>query len=138
MVTLDIAENDLDAYALDRFAEPDAAPVEEHLLVCGECRGRLAAWDEYVAAMRAAIAGKSGRPLGRNRRLPNLAAGGCPGRAFPLTSQNIKTGNKGGRAVGLQADAAQRRARGSRHHCRRALHPAGQQLSRRLSASASI
>jgi anti-sigma factor RsiW len=52
MVTLDIAANDLDAYALDRFAEPDAAPVEEHLLVCGECRARLGGWDEYVRAMR--------------------------------------------------------------------------------------
>ena len=33
MAALDIAENDPDAYALDRLAEPDAASVEEHLLV---------------------------------------------------------------------------------------------------------
>jgi anti-sigma factor RsiW len=55
MAALNIAEDGLDAYALDRLAEPDAASVEEHLLVCGECREQLAAWDEYVAAMRAAI-----------------------------------------------------------------------------------
>ena len=48
MAALDIAENDLDAYALDRLAEPDAAPVEEHLLVCEERRERLAGWDEHV------------------------------------------------------------------------------------------
>ena len=28
------------------------APVEEHGLVCDECRARLAGWDAYVRAMR--------------------------------------------------------------------------------------
>jgi hypothetical protein len=32
-----------------------AAPVEMHLLVCEECRERLAAWDQYVGAMRAVL-----------------------------------------------------------------------------------
>jgi anti-sigma factor RsiW len=41
--------------APDRLAEERAAPVEEHLLVCDECRGRLAAWDTYVAEMREAM-----------------------------------------------------------------------------------
>jgi predicted anti-sigma-YlaC factor YlaD len=27
-------------------------PVEEHMLVCSECRDRLQSMDEYVAAMR--------------------------------------------------------------------------------------
>jgi anti-sigma factor RsiW len=48
-------DDDLELYALDRMAEVDAAPVEEHLLVCEECRARLVEWDEYVRAMRAAM-----------------------------------------------------------------------------------
>jgi len=36
------------------IAEADVAPAEEHLLVCEERRQRLAAWDEYVKAMREA------------------------------------------------------------------------------------
>jgi anti-sigma factor RsiW len=40
---------------LPRRCSLASAPVEEHLRVYGECRERLAAWDEYVAAMRAAI-----------------------------------------------------------------------------------
>ena len=40
--------------ALDRLSDERAAPVQEHLLVCDECRGRLAAWDAYVGAMRRA------------------------------------------------------------------------------------
>ncbi len=39
---------------MNRLSEPEAAPVEEHLLVCEECRARLTESDEYVAAMRAA------------------------------------------------------------------------------------
>ena len=40
MTTHHICDDDLEAYALDRLA--DAAPIEEHLLVCEECRERLA------------------------------------------------------------------------------------------------
>jgi anti-sigma factor RsiW len=55
MAASHIQDDDLELYALDRLPEPDAAPVEEHLLVCGACRERLTEWDEYVAAMRAAM-----------------------------------------------------------------------------------
>ena len=41
----------------------DAAPVEEHLLVCEECRVRLAEWDGYIRAMREAM-----RQAALNRR----------------------------------------------------------------------
>jgi hypothetical protein len=47
-----IADGDLELYALDRLAEPNATPVAEHLLVCEECRAPLAAWDDYVGPMR--------------------------------------------------------------------------------------
>ena len=50
-----ITDDDLEPYALGRLAEAQAAPVEEHLLVCEECRGRLAGWDGYPRAMRAAL-----------------------------------------------------------------------------------
>lgn len=56
MATCHITDDDLELYAMDRLAEPDAAPFEEHLLVCEECRARLAGWDAYVSAMRAAMA----------------------------------------------------------------------------------
>ena len=52
MATSHIDDGDLDLYALDRLA--DTAPVEEHLLVCEDCRARLAEWDAYVRAIRAA------------------------------------------------------------------------------------
>jgi anti-sigma factor RsiW len=49
-----IPDDDLELLALDRLPEAAAAPAEEHLLVCAECRERLAGWDEWVRAMRAA------------------------------------------------------------------------------------
>jgi anti-sigma factor RsiW len=59
-----IDDHALELYSLNRLAEPDAAPVEEHLLVCGKCRERLAGWDEYVGAMRAAMRGRAVRAAG--------------------------------------------------------------------------
>jgi predicted anti-sigma-YlaC factor YlaD len=46
-------DDDLERYALVRLA--DTAPVEEHLLACEECRGRLAGRDAYVGSVRAAM-----------------------------------------------------------------------------------
>jgi predicted anti-sigma-YlaC factor YlaD len=54
MPTRHISDDNLELCALDRPVEADAALVEEHLLVCEKCRERLAGWDEYVRAMRAA------------------------------------------------------------------------------------
>ena len=57
MATGHTTNDDLELYALDRPAgadatpeehlldDADAAPVEEHPLVCEECRERLARWD---------------------------------------------------------------------------------------------
>lgn len=56
MAAIHIDDDALEAYSLGRLADADAAPVEEHLLVCAECRDRLAEWDEYVRAMRSACA----------------------------------------------------------------------------------
>jgi hypothetical protein len=38
----------------------DAAPVEEHLLVCEECRARLAGWDAYVRTCVRRAPGRTG------------------------------------------------------------------------------
>jgi hypothetical protein len=50
---------------LNRLAEadPDAAPVEEHLLVCEEYGGRLAGWDAYLRATRAATRRQAVMPI---------------------------------------------------------------------------
>ena len=49
-----IEEETLELYALGRLGEDEAAPVEEHLLVCHFCQDRLAATDEYIRTVRAA------------------------------------------------------------------------------------
>jgi hypothetical protein len=69
-----VSEEDLERYSMNRLAERELAEVEEHLLVCGECRGRLEESDRYVRAMRAAAAQAraaerdAGRPLAAWRR----------------------------------------------------------------------
>jgi hypothetical protein len=52
-----IGEDDLEQYAMRTIPESACATLEEHLLICEDCRDRLEATDEYVAAIRAA-AGK--------------------------------------------------------------------------------
>ena len=52
-----ISEEALEQYAMRTL--PEAAKLgrlEEHLLICSECRNRLHLMDEYVAAMRSAAA----------------------------------------------------------------------------------
>lgn len=46
-------DDDLELHGPDLLA--DAAPIKDHLLVCEECRGRLAGWYGYVRAIRAAL-----------------------------------------------------------------------------------
>jgi len=50
-----VTEEVLERYALGHLEECDAAPLEEHLLICEDCQIRLQAMDEYVAAMRVAL-----------------------------------------------------------------------------------
>ncbi len=38
----------VEAYVLGRLPEAEVAGIEEHLIVCAECRGRLIGWGEYV------------------------------------------------------------------------------------------
>lgn|GEM_PF-2059286 len=49
-----IPEDSLEQYAMGAFPEPEAGPLEEHLLICTACQERLQQTDDYVAAMCAA------------------------------------------------------------------------------------
>jgi anti-sigma factor RsiW len=48
------AEDDLELCALNRLPQPDLGRVEEHLLVCEECRTRLTDIDAVISLIRAA------------------------------------------------------------------------------------
>jgi hypothetical protein len=49
-------EDLLEEYSFGRVLEPELARIEEHLLDCTLCQGRLLAVDEYTALMKAGIA----------------------------------------------------------------------------------
>lgn len=46
----------LEEYAFERVNEPELSWLEEHLLICPQCRSELLAIDEYKAAMKAGLA----------------------------------------------------------------------------------
>ena len=54
MATYHTADDELEAYSLGRLPAAASAHQEQHLLACTGCLDRLAGWDEYVGAMRAA------------------------------------------------------------------------------------
>ena len=54
----------LERYAMGRTTATEAAPIEEHLLVCAGCRDRLSDLDAYIPAIRAALR-RFGEPLRR-------------------------------------------------------------------------
>jgi anti-sigma factor RsiW len=55
VVTRDHASEDmLDQYVRAKLSEAEAAPVEEHLLVCPRCCERVAWLDEFVESIRSA------------------------------------------------------------------------------------
>ena len=49
-----ISGDDLEGYVMGRLTGPATERIEEHLLLCGECRVRLQLTEDYVRAMRAA------------------------------------------------------------------------------------
>lgn len=52
--TIHFEDETLELYAMGRLPEPEAGPLEEHLLVCSTCQERLTAVDEFIIAFRAA------------------------------------------------------------------------------------
>jgi hypothetical protein len=49
-----ISDNDLENFAMQTLPDSETGPLEEHLLVCGDCRDRLDDEIEFVTAMREA------------------------------------------------------------------------------------
>ena len=61
----------IERYSLGDIPEREAAPFDEHLLVCGLCRTKVEASDAYIAAMRGAAS--------LTRQADRQAAGRQPG-----------------------------------------------------------
>jgi hypothetical protein len=61
-----VREADLESYSMHALSQEASARVEEHLLICETCRGRLTEADEYAAAMKDAA-----RDLPRQESAPN-------------------------------------------------------------------
>ena len=70
-------EDLLEEYSFGRVLEPELAPLEEHLLDCTLCQGRLLAVDEYTALMKAGIAALK-REDEATRPSPHFAIPGAP------------------------------------------------------------
>jgi len=75
MMTGDIGTRHMDAeeieaYSLGDLSDLEAAPFDEHLLICDLCRTKVEASDDYIAAMRGAA-----RLI---RQAAEQAAGGSP------------------------------------------------------------
>lgn len=49
------AAEDWEQYALGMRSDQDRCRLEEHLLLCSVCQGRLAEADEYVEVMKTAL-----------------------------------------------------------------------------------
>ena len=47
-----VKEADLESYSMHALSQEASARVEQHLLICETCRGRLTEADEYAAAMK--------------------------------------------------------------------------------------
>ncbi len=56
-------EDTLEQRALGRLGGPTLAAVEEHLLVCEQCRDRLTEIERFIAAFRGAVRGFATAPL---------------------------------------------------------------------------
>jgi hypothetical protein len=63
------SENQLELYAFNRLSEPEAAHLEEHLLICGACQMQLTAIDNYIEVMKAAVVLPAKKPPERARAL---------------------------------------------------------------------
>jgi anti-sigma factor ChrR (cupin superfamily) len=57
-------EETLEGYSMGRLSESEAAPVEEHPLICEECMDRLERLDTYHRALQAALIQTDPRELG--------------------------------------------------------------------------
>ena len=51
-----VSENTLERYAMRTLPQAESGPLEEHILICPDCRERLQAEIDFVTAMRGAAA----------------------------------------------------------------------------------
>jgi anti-sigma factor ChrR (cupin superfamily) len=51
-----VNDDTLERYAMWSLQSPESERLEEHLLICAECRDLLQSTNEYVAAMKEAAA----------------------------------------------------------------------------------
>ncbi len=96
------SEETLELYVMARLPETDEARVEEHLLVCEECRDRVQEAEDYVQAMQTALAELENQPAERPFRrrgpfgLPRLAWAGSLAAAAALAVVLILPKGPGG------------------------------------------
>jgi hypothetical protein len=55
MTTMHPHDDLLEAYAMEKLAEDEAAALEEHLLACSGCRDRLVEVEDFIATFRQAV-----------------------------------------------------------------------------------
>lgn len=75
-----IADEALERYSLQRSSDEEIETVEEHLLVCDECRARLDQADHYHRTMRLALRDANAAAPEKSRLrgwLPSLAMAGA-------------------------------------------------------------
>ena len=51
-----ISDDLLESYAMGKLSNRETAHLEEHLLLCAVCQERLATVDDFILAMKAALA----------------------------------------------------------------------------------
>ena len=51
-----VSDDTLERYAMQTLPESESGPLEEHILICADCRERLQAEIDFVTAMRGAAA----------------------------------------------------------------------------------
>jgi hypothetical protein len=51
-----VSDDTLERYAIQTLPESESGPLEEHILICPDCRERLQAEIDFVTAMRRATA----------------------------------------------------------------------------------
>jgi hypothetical protein len=57
-----ISDDSLERYSMGGLTGAEIAPLEEHLLVCEECRKRLVSTDVEIAAIREALKRREEKP----------------------------------------------------------------------------
>ena len=72
-----IDPEDVERYSLGHTSPAETADVEEHLLVCDECRGKVEQADEFAIAMKAAAGIDRSRTKPRWKLIPVLATAAC-------------------------------------------------------------